>query len=113
MASEPINGNGRRLLSAFAGPLLTIAAGLCAGAVGVWAQSEVTASRLGDHERRIETLEESGRQSGGDAAQMKSDVAVLKERVDTIKEDTSEIRRKLDALIGQNLRTGSAPRQSN
>jgi septal ring factor EnvC (AmiA/AmiB activator) len=109
MGSEAANGNRRRLISVLAGPMLTIAAGLSAGAVGVWAQSQVTASRLGDHERRIETLEQSGRQSGGDAAQMKSDIAVLKERVDTIKEDTSEIRRKLDALIEQG-RTGRALR---
>ncbi len=109
MGSETGNGNGRRVLSALAGPALTIAAGISAGAVGVWAQSQVTASRLGDHERRIETLEQSGRQSDGDTAQMKSDVAVLKERVDTIKEDTSEIRRKLDALIEQDG-AGRAPR---
>jgi hypothetical protein len=109
MTSDTANGNGRRLFSALAGPVLTVAAGLLAGAVGVWAQSEVTASRLGDHERRIETLEEIGRQSGGDAVQMKSDIAVLKERVDTIKEDTTEIRRKLDALVEQD-RTARAPR---
>ena len=108
MASEPINGNGRRLASALAGPALTIVAGLSAGAVGVWAQSQVTTSRLGDHERRIETLEQGGRESGGDVTQMKADVAVLKERVDTIKQDTSEIRQKLDALIEQQLR-GRAP----
>ena len=111
MAGESRSGsrNRRRLLSTLAGPSLTVVAGLCAGAMGVWAQSQVTASRLGDHERRIETLEQSGRQSGGDTVQMKSDIAVLKERVDTIKEDTTEIRRKLDALIGQD-RTGRAPR---
>jgi hypothetical protein len=103
MAGET-NGNGRRLLSALAGPVLTTVAGLLAGAVGVWAQSQVTSSRLGDHERRIESLEQNGRQSGGDAVQMKADVAVLKERVDTIKQDTSDIKAKLDALIEQQLR---------
>ena len=80
-----------------------------AGAVGVWAQSQVTASRLGDHERRIETLEQGGRQSGGDVSQMKADVAVLKERVDTIKQDTSDIKEKLDAIIEQQLRGGRTP----
>jgi septal ring factor EnvC (AmiA/AmiB activator) len=110
MASEPTNGNGRKLVSALAGPVLTVVAGLSAGAVGVWAQSQVTTSRLGDHERRIETLEQGGRESGGDVTQMKADVAVLKERVDTIKQDTSEIRQKLDALIEQQLRAGRTSR---
>jgi len=103
------NGNGRRLISAAAGPVLTIAAGLSAGAVGVWAQSEVTVSRLGDHERRIETLEQTGRQTDGDAAQTKADIAVLKERVDTIKQDTTAIKGKLDAIIEQQLRAGRTP----
>jgi len=110
MAIEPANGNGRRIVSVLAGPALTIAAGLSAGAVGVWAQSQVTQSRLGDHERRIESLEQGGRQSGDDVAQMRADVAVLKERVDTIKQDTSDIRQKLEALIEQQLRGRASAR---
>jgi len=98
------NGNGRRLLLSFAGPAFTVIAGLAAGAVGVWAQSQVTRSEIADHDRRIQSIEQSGRQSGFDVFQMKADIAVLKERVDTIKQDTSAIKQKLDAIIEEQLR---------
>jgi len=103
MSSEP-NGNGRRLILSFAGPAFTIVAGLAAGAVGVWAQSQVTRSEIAAHDRRIQFLEQTERQSGSDVSQMKSDVAVLKERIDNIKQDTSDIKQKLDAIIEEQLR---------
>jgi len=55
------NGNGRRLVGSLAGPAFTVIAGLAAGAVGVWAQSEVTQSEIADHDRRIQTLEQTER----------------------------------------------------
>src|SRR6185503_14055223 len=97
------SGSGRRVLVAFAGPAFTVVAGLAAGAVGVWAQSQVIRSDIADHDRRIQSLEQSDRQSGSDLSQMKSDVAVLKERVDTIRNDTGEIKAKLDAIIEEQL----------
>jgi len=105
------NGNGRRLVGSVAGPAFTVIAGLAAGAVGVWAQSEVTQSEIADHDRRIQTLEQTERKSGSDVSDMKADVAVLKERVDTIKQDTSDIKRKLDAIIEEQLRAARGTRR--
>src|SRR5262245_21314922 len=98
------NGNRKKLASLLAAPAFTVLAGLLAGAVGVWAQSQVTRSEIADHDRRIHELEESGRESGSDVSRMMLDVAVLKERVDTIKQDTADIKLKLDAIIDEQLR---------
>ena len=105
------NGQLRKLAGSVAGPVFMVIAGLAAGAVGVWAQSEVTQSEIADHARRIQTLEQTERQSGSDVSEMKADVAVLKERVDTIKQDTSDIKRKLDAIIEEQLRAARGTRR--
>lgn len=98
------NGNGKAVYRDFLARLAVgVVMGIGGGALAAWADGQRIQSQIIDHERRLNSIEDRAAETTRDAGEMHSDVAVLKEGVETLKQDTRDIKQKLDELIRSQL----------